>query len=80
MDPAPKVLYSRQEAAEMLGLSLSSVQELMHRGLLKGIRKGRRLLLHRTDLERFAAQDTPQIWVPKENGKTVRIHAPESRA
>ena len=75
MELAPKVLYSRQEAAEMLSISLSSLQELMHRGLVKGIRKGHRLLIHRDEIERFAKQDVPQIWKPKQNGKTVRFGA-----
>lgn len=69
---APKILYTRAEAAQMLSLSLDSVQELLHRGLLSGVRKGRRVLLHRDELERFAAEDTPQIWLPKQNGKTIR--------
>jgi excisionase family DNA binding protein len=72
---APKILYTRQEAATMLSLSLDSLQELMHRGLLAGVRKGRRVLVHRDELERFAAEDTPHIWLPKQKGKTVRAHA-----
>lgn len=75
MAVAPKILYTREEAARMLSLSLGSIQELLHRGLLRGIRKGRWILLHREELERFAAEDTPQIWLPKRNGKTVRSHS-----
>lgn len=68
----PKLLYSRQEAAEILSLSLGTIQELLHRGLLAGIRKGRLVLIHRDELERFAKEDTPAMWLPQENGKTVR--------
>jgi hypothetical protein len=52
---------------------LSSLQELMHRGLLKGIRKGQRILIHREEIERFAKLQTPRIWEPKRDGKTVRF-------
>lgn len=75
MAPAPKILFTRAEAAEMLSLSVDSIQELIHRGLLRGVQKGRRVFLHRDELERFAAEDTPQIWLPKRDGKTVRAHA-----
>jgi excisionase family DNA binding protein len=75
MELAPKFLYTRREAASVLGYSLSSIQELMHRGLLKGIRKGQRLMIHRDELERFSRCETPVIWGPKREGKTVRVHA-----
>lgn len=71
----PKLLYTRQEAGYLLSLSLASIQELIHSGMLRVVRKGRLILVHREELERFAKEDTPAMWLPKENGRSVRTHA-----
>jgi excisionase family DNA binding protein len=71
MDLAPKLTYNRKEAAEMLSISVSSLDVLIGRGMLRAIRKGRRVLVHRTELERVARQNIPTIWPAKEHGKTV---------
>lgn len=72
MDPAPKLLYTRKDAADMLSISVSSLDTMIGRGMLRAIRKGRRVLIHKTELERIARQNIPAIWPTKENGKTVR--------
>jgi excisionase family DNA binding protein len=74
MELAPKLLFSRKQAAEILDVSLASIQELLHRGLLRGIRMGNEVKIHRDELERFARKGAPQIWAPKRDGKTVRAH------
>lgn len=78
MPLAPKLLFTRRETAETLSLSVSSVQELMHMGLLNGVRKGQRLMIHRDEIERFSKADVTTIWGPKHNGKTTRVHALKS--
>jgi excisionase family DNA binding protein len=75
MDPAPKILFTREEAAAALSLSISSIDVLVGRGMLRAIRKGRRVLIHRSELERVARQNTPVIWPAKLHGKTVRSTA-----
>ena len=72
MDPAPKLLYTRKDAADMLSISVSSLDTMIGRGMLRAIRKGRRVLVHKTELERVARQNIPSIWPAKENGRTVR--------
>jgi len=62
MDPAPKILLSRIEAAEALSLSVSSVDMLISGGKLKALHKGRRVLIHITEIERIAAKEIPRIW------------------
>lgn len=62
MEPAPKILYSRVEAAKMLSISVSSLDELIARGLLRAVRKGRRVALHVDDIERLAAKNLPRMW------------------
>src|ERR1700683_1068899 len=71
MDLAPKLLYTRPEAAGMLSISVSSLDVLIGRGMLRAVRKGRRVLVHKTELERIARQNIPTIWPAKEHGKTV---------
>jgi excisionase family DNA binding protein len=71
MDLAPKLLYTRPEAADMLSISVSSLDVLIGRGMLRAVRKGRRVLVHKTELERLARQNIPTIWPAKEHGKTV---------
>jgi excisionase family DNA binding protein len=75
MDPAPKILYTRAEAAAALSLSVSTLDMLVGRGMLHAVRKGRRVLIHKTELERVARQNIPTIWPMKLHGKTVRSTA-----
>ena len=57
MTTAEKILYSRQEAAELLSLSLRSLVVLIDRGELPVRRIGRRVLVPRASLEAFARRD-----------------------
>jgi excisionase family DNA binding protein len=75
MDPAPKILYTRAEAAEQLSLHVSSIDVLIGRGMLRCVRQGRRVLIHKTELERFGRQNHPRIWPAKLHGKTVNSSA-----
>jgi excisionase family DNA binding protein len=74
MDPAPKVLYSRAEAARALALSLSTLNVMIGSGMLRAVHLGRRVLIHRDEIEkcgrRIAQQDSPSVWPEKLNGKT----------
>ena len=72
MEFAPKILFSRKEASELLSLSVSSLQVMIARGMLKITRKGRRVLIHRAEIERLSRQDIPRIWPAKFEGKTSR--------
>ncbi|HEY0701167.1 MAG TPA: helix-turn-helix domain-containing protein [Candidatus Acidoferrales bacterium] len=60
MERSDKILFSRDEAAGMLSISVRSVDYLLARGELRAVRKGRRLLIPRTELERWAKKDNPQ--------------------
>jgi len=58
-----KVLLSLQEVSVLAGLSLRTTTKLIASGELKSIRVGRRRLVHRDELERFARRNhstTPQ--------------------
>lgn len=52
-----KVLLSKKEVAWLLSLSVRSVDYLIVRGELAVRRVGKRVLIHRTELERFARRD-----------------------
>ena len=75
MEPAPKILFTRREAAETISISLSSLDVMVARGMLKVARKGRRVLIHHSELERVARKDIPRIWPSKIDGKTNRAVA-----
>jgi len=62
MEPAPKILFSRAEAAEMLSISVSSLDVLIATGKLRASRKGRRVLIHVSEIQRMAAKEIPRIW------------------
>lgn len=75
MDPAPKIVYSRAEAAEMLSISVSSLDVLISTGRLKAVRKGRRVLIHIGEIERIASQEIPRIWPSRrERDKAQTAH------
>ncbi len=67
-----KLLYSRPEAAEALSLSVSTIDVLIGRGMLRVRRQGRRVLIPHSEIERFAKRDVATIWPAKQNGLTVR--------
>ncbi len=72
MNSSGKILYSRKEAAAALSVSLATVQMLYETGQIKIRRLGQRVLIHHSELERFASRDHAVLWPPKIDGKTVR--------
>jgi excisionase family DNA binding protein len=73
MDLAPKLVYSRAEAAETLKICVSSLDVLIATGRLKAARKGRRVLIHVTEIERLAAKEIPQIWPSRHERRKTEI-------
>ena len=67
-----RLLYSRREAAEQLSLSLSTVDMLIGRGLLRVRRMGKRVLVPDEEIVRYSRRGMAQLWPAKQNGKTVR--------
>jgi excisionase family DNA binding protein len=68
-----RILYSRKQAAEELSLSVSSIDQLIRGNVIAFRRQGRRVLIPRTEIDRFARSDHYKIWPPKQNGKTTRV-------
>ncbi|MBZ5689161.1 MAG: helix-turn-helix domain-containing protein [Acidobacteriia bacterium] len=56
-----KLLFTQKESAVALAVSLRTVQHLIESGALPVKRIGRRVLIHRKDLERFALGDHPSM-------------------
>ena len=52
-----QILFSVPQAARVLGLSPRLCWTFVQRGELRSRRVGRRLLIHRRELERFALKD-----------------------
>jgi hypothetical protein len=60
-----KLLFSRAEAEDLLLTSPKSLDRIIARRMLKTVRRGRRVLIHRTELERvIAAGDIPARRLP----------------
>jgi len=57
MEAQPKLLYTKREAAQLLSLSVRSIDYLITSCEIASRRVGRRLLIHRDAIERFARQD-----------------------
>jgi len=62
MDFLPKVLFSREESAEYLELSLASLDILIAKGQIATVKRGRRVFVHRDELERLARVSFDDIW------------------
>lgn len=79
MEAAAKVLYSRKEAAAALAVSVSTLDVMVQRGMVRAVRFGRRVLIHRDEIERrgrkIAAGDGPGVWPARVDGKTARAVA-----
>ena len=54
MNGEKKILISKRESAQLLGLCVRTMEELVRRGELVPRRIGRRVLFRREELERFA--------------------------
>ena len=52
-----KVLYTKREAAQMLSISVRSLDYLIGSRQLAARRIGRRVLIHRDAIEQFARRD-----------------------
>jgi hypothetical protein len=62
MDQAvQKLLYSRRDAARALSLSIRSIDYLICTGRLPTRRVGGKILLHVSDVRRFATKDHPEF-------------------
>jgi excisionase family DNA binding protein len=60
MGPSPKILYGRNDAAEILSISARTLDRLIAAGEIKAIRKGSRIMIHCNELERWARKDDPR--------------------
>jgi|KBSMisStaDraftv2_1062788.scaffolds.fasta_scaffold18835_5 excisionase family DNA binding protein len=63
-----KLLFSQKDAARILGVSLRTLQNLIASKQLPVRRIGRRVLVHRKDLESFARRDHIGVVEEKCNG------------
>jgi excisionase family DNA binding protein len=65
------VLYGRKGTAAMLAISVRSVDYLIAEGRLKTQRVGRRVVVHRKEIDRFAR--TPQFRSIRPNRKSESL-------
>jgi excisionase family DNA binding protein len=65
MNAPEKFLYSRAEAAAALSISVSTLCVMIGRGMLEVRRQGRRVFIHRSELEKHAKRDIDRLWPPK---------------
>ena len=59
LDLSSPLLFSRKEAARRLSISTRALDLLLHSGQIDSIPVGRRRLIHRDELARFAAKGSP---------------------
>lgn len=64
---SPQVLYSRKQAANMLGTSLSTLKLLIDRGDLRVRRWGSAVLVPHEELLRIAKKDIDILWPEKKD-------------
>ena len=57
MEVAHKVLYTKREAAQLLSISVRSIDYLIFSRQIPARRIGRRVLVHRDAIEQFARRD-----------------------
>jgi hypothetical protein len=55
------ILLSRRDGAQLLGISLRSLDYAIARGLIRTRKIGRRVMVPRTELLRFASKDHSHI-------------------
>ena len=69
----PKLLYTREQAADMLSISASSLDILISRGEIRMRQFGRQRMVPREELVRIAKKDIAIIWPERgPDGKTRR--------
>jgi excisionase family DNA binding protein len=59
------ILFSRKQAASLLSISLRGLDYLLSQGKLRARRVGKRVLIPRQEIERFARSDHPEPIVPE---------------
>jgi len=57
METPAKILYTKREAAQLLSISVRSLEYLIFSHQLPARRIGRRVLLHRDAVDQFARRD-----------------------
>jgi excisionase family DNA binding protein len=62
MLPSEKLLFSRREAAELLSLSVSTLDVAVAQGMIRVRRMGRRVMFEKREIERFSRMDHQRIW------------------
>jgi excisionase family DNA binding protein len=67
-----KIFVSRKDAAAILSISVSTLEQLIAQGEIKIRCLGKRVMIPREQLERLANRDIRIIWPNKRQGKTVR--------
>ena len=60
MENEERLLLDRKRSANLLSISLRTLDALLARRELAATRVGRRVLIHRRDLEKFAARSHSQ--------------------
>jgi excisionase family DNA binding protein len=68
--------YTTREAAEQLGLTVQTTQKYCQRGILTATQKGRQLLIHRKEIDRYQKNRRPKGW-PKSMKRTGRKPKPQ---
>lgn len=72
-EPGHKLLYTRKEAAELLSISVASLEILISQGEIRTRQFGHRRLVPHEELERLAKKDIAEIWPEKgPQGTTTR--------
>jgi excisionase family DNA binding protein len=75
VNPPARIAYSIAEAAEMIGVSRTTLYQLISDGLLPIRKLGKRSLIKREDLETLITKGTPQCKTP---AMKVAARSPEA--
>lgn len=71
MNDCTQLLFDKKGAAEMLSLSVRTIDYMLTNGELESKRVGRKVLIPKSALAKFAARDHPNIKV----GKGTQVHS-----
>ena len=61
MKPSDKLLYRKREAAQIIGVSVRTLEYRIARGEIKTIHKGKLVRIHRRELEKWAVIDEDKL-------------------
>jgi len=64
-----KILFDRKSAAAAIGISIRGLDYLISTGKLRVRRLGKRVLIHRVELQRFATKDQSRIVPEARDGR-----------